>query len=77
MTDGFADSEFMLSRFRDICPVENMEDVDVIEARKSVDIAFKIIGYFPENLDNVFRKTWETSEADVLSDFIYEVWRHC
>ena len=68
-------SEEIRTRFKEICPSKLMENVDVIEAESDCKTAFKIIGKIPENFDSAFSKTWITSKAEMLSDFIYDVWR--
>ena len=63
-------------RLRDICPRENVSNMDVIEVEKATNVAFKIIGYNPENFDDDFRKSWENSDAVMLWEFIFDVWRN-
>lgn len=65
----------VLRRLREVCPKKQMSEMDIIEAKKSVKVAFEIIGFKPENFDEAFQKTWESSEVERLSDFVYAVWR--
>ena len=51
-----------------------MSELDILEAKKSCKVAFEIIGFKPRNFDEAFQKTWESSEATMLSDFVYSVW---
>ena len=63
-------------RLREICPVQKLSEMDVIEVEKACNVAFKIIGYNPKNFEDAFQKTWETSDAEDLCDFVFEVWRN-
>ena len=68
------DSIFMRRRFKEITPDDNLEDLDVIEVEKAVDIAFEIIGYNPVDKDKSFNTAWTSSGAVKLWEFIYDVW---
>jgi hypothetical protein len=65
----------VLRRLREVCPKKKMSEIDIIEAKKSVKVGFEIINFKPQNFDEAFQKTWESSEVEMLSDFIYAVWR--
>ena len=73
MTDDM--SAIVKARLEEICPNQNLSEIDVIEAEKSCMIAFKIIGYVPEDFDKSFKKAWESSDAELLSEFVFDVWR--
>ena len=45
-----------LRRLREVCPKKQMSEMDIIEAKKSVKVAFEIIGFKPENFDEAARK---------------------
>ncbi|MBP5421716.1 MAG: hypothetical protein J6Y78_04640 [Paludibacteraceae bacterium] len=64
----------VLRRLREVCPKKEMSELDILEAKKSCKVAFEIIGFKPRNFDEAFQKTWESSEATMLSDFVYSVW---
>ena len=66
--------QMVYDRFSEIVPVENLENLDILEVKKSLKIAWEIIGYSPKNLEKSFKKVWENSEATSLFEFIYEVW---
>lgn len=70
------ESEFMLTRFRDICPCKSLIEIDVLEVESDCKTAFEIIGFHPSDFDVAFNKAWETSDATDLADFIYDVWRY-
>lgn len=62
------------NRLQEICPLEKMEDMDILEAEKNCNVAFKIIGYEPNDFEESLRKVWESSTSEYLCDFVYEVW---
>ena len=63
-------------RFREVCPNQTINEMDIIEVEMACNVAFKIIGYEVKNLEKSVQKVWETSESDTyLCDFAYEVWR--
>ena len=72
--DQFDESLIVESRLREICPKKNLSEMDIIEVEKATRIAFEIIGFKPKNFKKIFQKTWESSEANMLCDFIYGVW---
>lgn len=69
------DSEIVRDRLIEVCPNESIKEMDILEVEKCVRIAFKIIGYLPENFDDDFSKTWGSSDVETLGEFAYEVWR--
>lgn len=69
------ESEIVKHRLNEICPKKSLEEMDIIEVKKAVRIAFEIVGYLPENFDDDFSKTWGSSEVETLGEFAYEVWR--
>ena len=69
------DSEIVKARLLDVCPNKSIKGMDVLEVEKGVRLAFKIIGYLPENFDDDFSKTWGSSSVETLGEFAYEVWR--
>ena len=61
-------------RFKEVVPPTKLEDVDIIEVEKACNTAFKIIGYKPQNFDESFSKAWRRSIADMLFEFIFDVY---
>lgn len=66
--------DIVLSRLRDVCPLQKLSEMDIVEIEKSCHVAFDVIGYNPVNFKQSFDKVWKTTDAEYLSDFIYEVW---
>lgn len=66
-------SEFMLERFREICPMKKINGMSREDLSHDVHIAFEIVGYQPNSLSDALEDAWESSEADDLSDFVYDV----
>ena len=62
------------NRFRDVVPVQRLDELSSDEVIRDCNIAFKIIGYTPKNLEKSVEKAWETSTALSLFEFIYDVW---
>lgn len=62
------------NRFKDVVPVERLDDLSYDEVKEDINIAFKIIGYSPKNLDKSIEKTWESSTALSLFEFVYDVY---
>lgn len=69
------DSEIVRDRLIEVCPNESIKEMDILEVEKGVRLAFKIIGYLPENFGDDFSKTWGSSTVETLGEFAYEVWR--
>ena len=63
------------SRLREVCPPTKFCEMDIDEVEQSTRVAFKIIGYKPQNFSDSFRKSWETFEGEMLWEFIFDVWR--
>lgn len=68
-------SEIVKSRLREICPLQKLSEMDVIEVEKSCHIAFEIIGYETKRFVASFEEVWRISDAEYLCDYIYCVWR--
>lgn len=62
------------NRFKEIVPVERLDNLSPVEVKRDINIAFQIIGYSPKNLDESMSKAWETSTALSLFEFIYDVY---
>lgn len=67
--------DIVRERFREICPNIEIKDMTRIQVEESCKVAFKIIGYFPQNFDTVFDETWGNHDLEYLYQFVYEVWR--
>jgi len=68
-------SYIVRERLKEICPIEKVSEVDIVEVKRDCMIAFEVIGYNPKNFDESFQKTWESSDAEDLCDFVYELWK--
>lgn len=62
------------NRFKEIVPVKRLDEMTGTDIFKSVDIAFKIIGYSPNNLEESIKVAEESSTALSLFEFIYDVY---
>lgn len=63
-------------RFQEVVPTVKLEDMDIIEVEKAVNVAFKIIGYKPQNFDESFSKAWkDPSPICCLNLFLMCIWR--
>ena len=67
-------SEIIRDRLNDVCPVERIEDMTDEDILRAVNVAFDIIGYNPINLEEAMEYINNTSNVEMLSDYIYEVW---
>ena len=63
------------SRLKEICPVRNLDDMTLTELLKDTNVAFKIIGYSPNNLTGNVNRVFIEKDHIHLYDFIYDVWR--
>lgn len=62
-------------RLREICPSDDMTEKSLNDLIKDTNVAFKIIGYNPENLEESVKKTYLNHDFENLYEFIFEVWR--
>lgn len=62
------------NRFAQIVPVQRLDELSAEEVSNSCNVAFKIIGYTPKNLEKSIEKAWESSTALSLFEFIYDVY---
>lgn len=69
------DSVIVRDRLKEVCPVYELKDKDIDDVEVDVRVAFHIIGYNPQNFSESFRKAWETSDATLLWEFVYDIWR--
>ena len=69
-------------RFVEVCPNDDVCDFTRDEIIKGCSIAFRIIGYDPNDLDGAVDKAWDYFEKEIptgqdygLGEFAYDVWR--
>ncbi len=62
------------NRFKEIVPVKRLDEMTPSEIDESINIAFKIIGYSPNNLKKSLEVAIYESEAVSLFQFIYDVY---
>ena len=62
------------NRFKEIVPVKRLDEMTPSEIGESINIAFKIIGYSPNNLKKSLEVAIYESEAVSLFQFIYDVY---
>ena len=67
-------SEIIRDRLNEVCPVERIENMTDDDILRAVNVAFEIIGYNPINLEEAMEYINNTSNAGMLSEYIYEVW---
>ena len=68
-------SRIVYERLREICPLKRINEMSPDEVDKSVNIAFKLIGYTPNNLNKAMDRANAKSDSRLLYEFIYDVWR--
>lgn len=62
------------NRFREVIPIERLDDLTHDEVTTNCKVAFEVIGYKPNNLKESIKKVEESSTALSLFEFIYEVY---
>ena len=67
--------KIVFNRFKEICPDEDMTEKSLNDLINDTNVAFKIIGYNPVNLDESVKKTYLNNDFENLYEFIFEVWR--
>lgn len=67
--------KIVFDRLEEICPDEDMDSKSLNDLIKDTNVAFKIIGYNPENLEESVKKTYLNHDFENLYEFIFEVWR--
>lgn len=61
-------------RFKEVVPVQRLDEMSSDDVELSIKTAFSIIGYHPNNLKGSMGEAWETSTALSLFEFICEVY---
>ena len=67
-------SSIMYHRFKEICPPTKLEDMNPNEIKRDIGIAFEIVGYDPTDLNKAISRAWETTKAEYLFEFVFDVW---
>ena len=63
------------TRFKEICPPKTVQDMSFKELLNDTNVAFKIIGYTPNDFEKNVYKIYIDMNHQKLYDFIYDVWR--
>ena len=66
----------MIERFNEICPLQKVSDMSLKDLISDCNVAFKIIGYEPKNLEDTVRRVYLDEDIEYFSTFAYLVWRH-
>ena len=61
-------------RFKEIVPLQKIEEMDVIEVENATKIAFKVVNYTPRDFEGAFTRAWRRSVGVVLFEFIFDVY---
>lgn len=61
-------------RLEEVCPTKNTENMTFNELVNDCNVAFKIIGYDPKNLEKSVKDVFENYNIPILFEFIYQVW---
>ena len=61
-------------RLKEICPDENIKDLSISEIKEDCNVAFKIIGYNPQNFDKTVEEIYVNEDIELLYEFIFKVW---
>lgn len=61
-------------RLEEVCPVKDTREMSFEELVNDCNVAFKIIGYSPKNLEATVTSVKDSKEIPILFEFIYEVW---
>lgn len=69
-------SRIIYERLREICPDEDISSKSIEDLVVDSNVAFKIIGYEPKNLEDTVKEVYENADKHSrLFSFIYAVWR--
>ena len=68
-------SKIIYNRLKEICPSKNIRGMSVQDLICDCNVAFKIIGYSPENLEESVIENLQDKDMD-LYKFIYTVWEN-
>lgn len=61
-------------RLKEICPDECIDDLSFSEIIEDCNVAFKIIGYNPQNLHDSVKEIYVNENITSLWEFVYRVW---
>ena len=67
-------NKIVYERLKEICPDENISELSISEIKEDCNVAFKIIGYNPENLDKTVDEIYTNYDIEPLYEFIFKVW---
>lgn len=67
-------AEDIYNRFHEVIPSTPLKELDVDEVYTQCKLAFEMIDYTPNHLESSFNKAWESSNAEDLPYFIYDVY---
>ena len=68
------DKIIVYDRLKEVVPVKSLEELDCDEVKVACRVAFEIIGYDCDNLDDCILSAWKSSSSIGLADFIFDVW---
>lgn len=68
------DKLIVFTRLKEICPTKNVESMSYSELVNDTNVAFKIIGYVPKDLESNVRNIFINENHVNLYDFIFDVW---
>ena len=67
-------SRIVYERVREICPQKKIADMSVSDIKHDCRVAFAILGYEVIDLNKAFERAWESSNAIMLYEFVFDVW---
>lgn len=67
-------SEVMKARLKEICPDKKVSEMTSDELLKAVNVAFEVVGYEPIDIEEAMEYINNTSDAEMLSEYVYLVW---
>lgn len=67
-------SEVMKARLQEVVPSDSLQSMSPSDVEKAVRVAFRIVGYVPNNFQKAIDDAWGESTATELWEFVYDVW---
>lgn len=67
-------SRDVYSRFKEIVPDKSVDRLTEEELKKSVRVAFDVIGYTPNRFEFSFSETVDNFDGNSLFEFVYDVY---
>lgn len=68
-------SVVMKARLQEVVPSDNLQSMSPSDVEKAVRVAFRIVGYVPNDFQKAVDNAWGKSTATELWEFVYDVWR--